>query len=43
MQGVIEEAAAEPQSAKEHQESSGERRDHREPPKRQSPDRGDIR
>ena len=43
MQGVIQEAAAEPQSAKENQESSGERRDHREPSKRQSPDRGDIR
>ena len=43
MQGVIQEAATEPQNTKESQETSGERRESLEPPKRQSPDRGDIR
>lgn len=43
MQVVIREAATEPQNTEESRETPGERREDREPSKRQSPDRGDIR
>ena len=43
MQGVIKEAATEPQNAEESQETSGEREKSHEPQTRKSPDRGDIR